>query len=571
MADITKLIQYAVELVKPPKAKGAPKWDTIGAASAVRDVEEAVKVTAAVITAAINEANEGDPRNLASLASDLVDRDASTSASMRTRRLAVLSCPWQIAAIDAKDAERAKEIEKMLKKSGIDSLIGSLADAAWYGYSGSSIEWGQEGYPVRYVKIHPTRWVFDMAGNPAISLSTAGGDKDPIALAGAEYGRYVFAAPATSMAPHKSGLCRSVAWLWMFKHNAWLWRSRYIERFGMPILQATIPQSQYDNADEKAKLSASLSTLGSKGHVIVPESTGLQFVSAIANASNADYEKYIDNINDEITIAILGQKATSGDAGGLSKGQAQENVRLDILAADCRMVMESIQRHLIDPLVAFTLGESAAGMFEFMLDYQPPDDKSAKALVLKTLFDAGLEADEEWAAAIFEMPLSRKAASAPAGDFGQQPDMDAEDGGETPAKPSKAQKNANGGGSAKEDKEDSGEGKLMAMSDLSPRPESAVARDIFLSRVSGSALDRLIRDPRAAAEFLSPLKKEISKAFAGLSPDDPDLAAKFAEASNILFQRYPTIYEAMGASSKGFEQVFHDAILTAAAGQEARQ
>jgi hypothetical protein len=308
--------------------------------------------------------------------------------------------------------------------------------------------------------------------------------------------------------------------MWLLKRDAWLSRARYLERFGMPFRKVKVTEEQWKNKAGLAALKAMLQKSGEAGLAILPDGAEMDVQSAPGGSSNSDFSKYIYDIDDVITVAILGQTATSGDAGGLSKGQAQENVRRDLVRSDAKLVMDAINRHLLAPMCRFRYGDGSVGAFEFRIDCDPSDDMGQKASTVSTLAAAGYKPEPAWVAETFNMPLMEKT-------------------------------------------EEPGSG--MPFSDL-PLSSADLADEEFVSRVTKTALQRMFASRTVIDEFYGPLRNEIRKAFSDIPLDDPDLPAEFARRADVLFSRYPEIYEEMGAGSSGFQKVFGDAILTSVAG-----
>jgi len=521
---ISEMLKYGMDFVKP--RKGDARTVIVGkeplSAISVEEIAEAIEINAGALAEILSTAVEGDPRRQAGLAFDLAE-NPTLGAHVRTRWLAVSGCDWSIVSTQEgeKGEKKATELRRMLDGAGMAKLIDHLAMAWWYGYAGAFLEW--DGSSVAgFTLAHPTRWLFDRGGNPAISIPDR---NDPEPLSALEPRLAVFATPGGGTSPQRAGICRSVGWMWMLKRNAWIWRSRYIERYGMPIFKATVTEDQWKDKDRLRKLRSSMEAAASRAGVIVPERASLDFISAGSNGSNADYQQYIADCNDEIMIAILGQLASAGEAGGLSKGQTQENVRLDLLAADCRMVEDAIQRQVVNPLVATNVSENAIGEFTFKLDFEPNEDELARADIIEKLGRSGLEVDEEWASKRFEMPLRRKAIV-----------------------------NSHSSG-------------LDAMSDLSPRKARTEGkrRERAIDSIASAAISRLLADPEAAAAWVSPLKTEIASVFADIPLDAEDLPERVGTAAERLFERYPAVYAAMGGNAGAIEDAVRTAALTAVA------
>jgi len=479
--------------------------------------ESVTTITANNVNTAFSDADNGDPKLQSAIAASLISgRDLVIAAHWRTRKRAAMGCDWDVCAVGKEDDKTALELRKMLDAAGIRGLISSLLDAAYFGYAGSAIEWEKSGRPKRFVPVHHSRWMFDASGAPAVYLDDTWKEK---AVATLPFGSFAYAWDSTTgQLPAKAGLCRSLLWYWLLKRDAWLSRAKYLERFSMPFRKVTVTQEQWQNRAGLAALKATLLKAGEAALAILPEGAMMDVGSAPAGGT-ADYESYIKDIDDAITIAILGQLATSGDAGGLSKGQAQENVRADLLASDATMVMDAVNQGVLYPMCRFLYGDSAVGAYDFRIIYEEDEDMMLKSEVISKLSGAGYKAKKEWVEETFNMPLDEQEQVQP---LPQTPDLN-----------------------------------LTSLSD------SAITREEKIQTITLESLRRLFSSSDAIAEFYAPLKKEIAAVFSDVDADSENIEVEFANRAQKLFSRYPAIYEAMGASSESFQDVFKQTLFTA--------
>ena len=112
--------------------------------------------------------------------------------------------------------------------------------------------------------------------------------------------------------------------------------------------------------------------------------------------------EYLDGI---FALLILGQKASSAESSGFSRGQIQEKVRSDILESDCRNLAESIQRQIIAPLERYRYGTE--NCFSFRMDFVPPEDLLQKASILEKLSSCGYSFDPSWVEKTFSITLAK--------------------------------------------------------------------------------------------------------------------------------------------------------------------
>ena len=357
-------------------------------------------VKAPLITRLLESADEGLSSELAALFQTVMEKEPVIAAHIQTRILSVLSCDW---SVQGEDSAKAAEVEGILRRARIHSLLRHLLDAVGTGYSGAATVWGEGGSSIDSFKhVDPTNWTFDLAGNPAL----IGFDGKERAISGYHPFQFVFHTHRLKPGiPSRGGLLRSLVWLYFFKHYAMRDQARFLERFGMPFVLAKIRREDFDDPQVRSSVLDSLAKVGSDGVGVVTEGSEIQVTGA--SSGSADYIEWFKYIDDVYSMLILGQTATSKVASGLSKGQMQENVRRDIVEADCMSLMETVDAQLIRPLELYRYGTS--GTLRFVLDYSSPESLVDKAQIVKTLSEAGFKPDPAWIARTFGIALDAKA------------------------------------------------------------------------------------------------------------------------------------------------------------------
>ena len=358
------------------------------------------KLTAGLIRRLLSAANEGAPSELAALYRNLLEKEPTVTAHMQTRILAVLACDW---TIQGTDARRTAEVRAILEKAGLHALMRHLLDALALGYSGAAIIWGEGGADISaFRKIDPSNWQFDLSGNPA--LMTVSGKIRSLA----EYHPNQFVLHSHKLQSgisSRGGLLRPLVWLYFFKHYAMRDRARYLEKFGIPFIIAKIRDDDFENESVRSAILQSLAKIGSDGTGVVTEGSELQILNP-SGGTSSDYQSWMDYIDKLFALLILGQTASSDSASGFSKGQIQENVRRDILEADCRNLMETVNAQILAPLERFRYG--TAGTLAFTLDYSSPENLTEKAQIVKTLTDSGFALSPEWIEKTFKIELRKQ-------------------------------------------------------------------------------------------------------------------------------------------------------------------
>jgi phage gp29-like protein len=333
-------------------------------------------LTAADVSGILEQANDGYCRLLALLLKEIQEKDPVIAAHMQTRKSAANSKPWTVTS--SKYPERAQEITVMLEAADLSSTLYHMYDKIFTGYSAAAIDWVRGGgYINGFVPIAPEAIEFDLGGNPA--LVGVSGIKTPIA----NYNQYQFLY-CKSMSkpgiPCRNGLGRTLVWTYLFKHSGLGGYARYVEKFGVPFLLATLPQQQWATRNQVLN---TLKAMGRDGVGAIPEGTKLEVLTGANSSATDAQDRFIKYSDEVVTMAILGQLGTSAKSSGLSGGMAQDNVRYDLMADDCTSMRNTVQRQLIVPHCNMKWG--GVEDVEFWINYEDEEDLNAKAVLYKML------------------------------------------------------------------------------------------------------------------------------------------------------------------------------------------
>lgn len=117
---------------------------------------------------------------------------------------------------------------------------------------------------------------------------------------------------ATFANPKGKALLSRVYWLWFFKKNGWQFWSKFLERFGSPLL---IGETDGDTS----QMAAALSAAHNQSIFTMPKGDAVESISASGNGEA--FKAYDDAINRRIAKYLLGQTLTSGTDQGGTAGQ----------------------------------------------------------------------------------------------------------------------------------------------------------------------------------------------------------------------------------------------------------
>ena len=171
----------------------------------------------------------------------------------------------------------------------------------------------------------------------------------------------------------------------------------------MPLLATSINKQDFENSSIRNRVKNALKNFGSDGVAVLAEGSKIENLAGNSAAYSPIFTAFIDEMNKNITLAILGQEATSGVAGGMSKGQAQENVRLDLLSGDCKALSETINRQLVSRL---EYNKWASSELKFVMNYEPAEDIKVLSEKISAAKSLGFDPPKDWIEEKFKMPLN---------------------------------------------------------------------------------------------------------------------------------------------------------------------
>ena len=367
------------------------------------------------ISSIMAAANSGNVQDQVRLADEILEKNADVIQAFNTRRDAVMGLPWHI---EHEDQKLAGQLENMLRSCGdgdeVDSFEDMLLDmlgAILPGFAVSEILWQAGGNLAGFRHIPQRNFTFVDSLTP--KLVTA---DEPLGVVLPRQRIIYHKRRFHGSDPARGGLIRPLAWLHCFKHVGEKDLLSFVERHGMPFVAAKVDPTSFDK--EKNLIKKLVRSFGSSGGGVFTKAVELELLES--HSTGDVYFRLLDYIASAVNKVILGQTASSGDASGWSKGDAQSQVRQDILEADCRILQRLIDTQLLKPYMAYNYGADHA-LPHFVIDSSPPEDKEKIAGVVKILHDAGFETDIEQISSLVGLKLKRKNALPDAAAFAAEP------------------------------------------------------------------------------------------------------------------------------------------------------
>lgn len=394
---------------RPISTERRPITDVLAVAS-VRDKWSSYPssgLTPAKLAAILREADAGDVYRQAELFEEMEEKDPHLFSLLQNRKNAVLGLDWEVLPFssDAEDQRIADFVADVLHNlEGFEDNLLDLLDALGKGFSVLEIIWQVEGkraYPAALNWVHQKRFRFGDRGE--LRLIT----EDQIR--GIELPPHKFVVhryKARSGLASRAGISRVLSWMYLFKNfgiKDWV---RYAEVFGMPLRLGKYDASASE--EDKRALYQALVDLGSDAAGIISKATEIEFIEPKINTSSNTFQELVEYIDRQMSKAVLGQTLTSeiGTAGSYAAAQVHNQVRQDLVEADCKALAETLRVYLIRPLVLFNFGPDHLRRLPWIkFHYEQPEDLKPVAEVYATLIgQVGLPVSAEHVYERFGIP-----------------------------------------------------------------------------------------------------------------------------------------------------------------------
>lgn len=304
------------------------------------------------------ETDTGDVLRQMELFEEIEEKDPHLFSQLQTRKNAVTGLDFEI--IPFGDEPRDKEIadfvaEQLESIESFEEVETDLLDAIGKGFAVSEIMWGYNGAHVAVHEIksrYQKRFFWDSLDD-SFKVRTL---EAPEGILLPENKFIVHKYKARSGHPSRAGILRVVAWMYLFKnYDIKDWVS-FAEIYGLPLRLGKY-QPGASEADKLALMQA-LVQIGADAAGIIPDGTTIDFITTEKSGSIDLYERFARYCDEQISKAILGQTLTSDSGGGsYAQSKTHNDVRHDLVVADCKALASTLRRDLIRPLCLFNFGE----------------------------------------------------------------------------------------------------------------------------------------------------------------------------------------------------------------------
>lgn len=372
--------------------------------------------TPARLSALFQAANSGDIEQLCLCGREILERNWDIQGAMDQRADALCGAGWEVLPGGPGEAAKraADAFRDALDESGFASgtlertetfqeLLRNLLDGVILPFSAAEIVWGTGGTLVGFQSIEPHCFTLRDSMSPRLVT-----DEFPNGME-LEPDKFVIHQHRRRPDPARSGKIRVLAWLHCLQNWPLKDLFSFIERFGMPFVVARVDQNTWEN--EREVLQNVIRAFGPDGGGVFTNTTEIQLLNAANTGGDNVYFRALEFTHNAIYTLLLGQLASSGDAAGMSNGDAQSAVRQDILEADARAIESTVRAQIAAPWTHFQFGD-AVPVPRLHFKVEVPEDEKAvadkllvKAQTIQTLTSAGFIPDAEAVSKIFNLPL----------------------------------------------------------------------------------------------------------------------------------------------------------------------
>lgn len=360
------------------------------------------KITPAKMRALFEEAEQGRIQSQHELFADIEERDSAIAAALQTRKLAVLGLNWHIAP-PAMPSAQEEQISQFIRDwfenfPALDDLLLDMMDAVGHGFSALEIQWDLKSqFYLPTTLVHrPQSW-FCRDGEQQLLLRTP---NHPEGEQLWDFGWLIHEHKTRSSGMARSGLFRTLAWLYMFKHYSIFDFAEFLELYGLPIRIGKYPAGA--SKAEKQTLLKALAQIGHNAAGIMPEGMMIELHEAARGTTTTSnpFMQMTEWCEKSAARLILGQTLTSGADGKASTnalGQVHDKVRHDLLAADAKNLMKTINQVLIHQMVLLNFPNgNTVRLPKFRMDTRTASDFKEMADSLPKLVDIGVDIPESW-------------------------------------------------------------------------------------------------------------------------------------------------------------------------------
>lgn len=335
----------------------------------------------------LRDAAEGNGRSYLTLAEEMEERYLHYGSQLQTRRLAIESVPATLEAEDI-DGKIVDAVQELLNSDDFGEALGSLSDGIGKSYAVVEMIWEYERKylrPVQFVVRDQRFFQFDRLTLRHLRLAVDG-SIDGEELPQAKFLRHL---PRTKLGiPIRRGVARPAAWAYLIQQFTLQDWAAFSEVYGMPLRVGKY-NAGASSADKRTLLKA-VASIANDAAAIIPAGMEIQFHQVNGTNGAAVFGGLLEYVDKQISKIVVGQTMTSDDGSSLGQAKIHNEVRLDILRADCKQLAITANRDLVRPFIDLNFGPQDKYP-RLQLLVPDPEDIEALSNALSRLVPLGLK------------------------------------------------------------------------------------------------------------------------------------------------------------------------------------
>lgn len=335
----------------------------------------------------LRDASVGNARAYLTLAEEMEERYLHYGSQLQTRRLAIESMDITVEA-DRVPARIVDAVTDLINDDGFGEMRGYLPDGISKGYAVSEMMWEYERKalrPVQYIDRDQRFFQLDRLTLRNLRLAVDGSIEGE-ELPQAKFLRHM---PRTKLGlPLRRGIARPAAWAYLIQQFSLQDWAAFSEVYGMPLRVGKY-NAGASPADKRTLLKA-VASIANDAAAIIPAGMDIEFHEVNGANGAAVFGGLLEYIDKQISKIVVGQTMTSDDGSSLGQAKIHNEVRLDILRADCKQLAQTINCDLIRPFVDLNFGPQDVYP-RVEIPVPDPEDIAALSTSLAELVPLGLK------------------------------------------------------------------------------------------------------------------------------------------------------------------------------------
>ncbi len=304
---------------------------------------------------------------------DDIERDCQAYGDLSKRKLAVVAREWQVdpaseAPLDKRAADIVRAQLKAMGAPRIDAALDTtviaapgnfdtvcyhLLDALLKGFAVGEVMWDTDGREIVAREIRPRdqrRFAFDL--DLQLRLRTRENLIYGIAVPPRKFVVHSFGAKDGN--PHGLGLGSRLFWPVFFKRQDMRFWLTFLDKFGSPTSVGKYPAGT-PKGEQEALLEA-LGAISQDTGIAIPDNMLVELLEA-TRGGNAGYETMARYLDEQISLAVLGEAAGGKNSGGALASAAilRNEVRLELVQADADLLSATLNSTLAAWITAYNV------------------------------------------------------------------------------------------------------------------------------------------------------------------------------------------------------------------------